>query len=94
MNKKKARIILLEQAVLEAQYVAQFLHDCLTKPKDCKYAHPEQTLKNLNEWRKLVPPPPMCVHSGPVEGCRSCEEGHKHRRERTEALKTLGLKDD
>lgn len=68
----KAREVLLEAALHEAQWTIQFLHNCLTNPR-YKYLHPEQTAKKLQAFRRLAPPPPLCRHAGFERGCKCCE---------------------
>ena len=80
------RIFLLEDALVQAQWTVHFLHNCLVNPANGKmnggyeYGYPEQTLKHLEDWAKLVAPPPLCFHSRQEPGCESCKRGHEHRR--------------
>jgi len=62
-------------ALIDAQHTAQFLHDCLTKPQ-FSYEYPEQTLEAIEEWARLAPRPPYCIHSFSSKhepGCESCD---------------------
>jgi len=80
------RIFLLEDALMQAQWTVGFLHNCLVNPDNGEmnggysYAYPEQTLRHLEDWAKLVPLPPLCIHSRPEPGCESCKRGDEHRR--------------
>ena len=94
----KAKIILLEQELHQAQSTASFLHDCLmNKPEDqpqVSYGYPEQTLSYLEKWHSLAPAGPSCFHSHHAKGCKSCEDHLIRSKERTWALKILGLDRD
>ncbi|RJQ27064.1 hypothetical protein C4577_01960 [Candidatus Parcubacteria bacterium] len=78
MTKEEARIILLEDALRQAQHTVEFLHNCLLYPSDhhmnggYNYAYPEQTLKHLEDWNKLAPKEIFCNHSRYEESCKSC----------------------
>lgn len=71
MNADQARIVLLEDALEQAQHTVSFLHGCLTSD-GYKYAYPEQTIRHLERWEALVPLRKLCVHSFTAEGCESC----------------------
>jgi hypothetical protein len=72
--RKTDRIFLLEDALVQAQYTLQFVHDCIMNPSRYDYMYPEQTIDFLEELSKLVPLPPMCVHSKNYPGCESCAD--------------------
>jgi hypothetical protein len=88
VTRDEARIVLLEQALEQAQNTVSFLHGCLTDP-GYKYAYPEQTQRNLDEWAALVPRRPYCVHSFTVEGCESCAARVEGFERRAEAITVL-----
>jgi hypothetical protein len=61
MTKEEAKIIVLEDALRQAQSTVEFMHGCLTYPYENHpdggyyYAYPEHTLKHLEEWKNLAP---------------------------------------
>ena len=79
------KIFLLEDALHQAQWTVEFLHNCLVNPDNGEmkggytYGYPEQTLEYLKEWSELAPPPPLCHHSRIVPNCEACKRGHEHR---------------
>ena len=89
MTKLEARIILLEEAVLQAQSTVRFLHDCLTDPEHNKYMYPEQTEKHLNNWMHLVEPHHLCPHSVRKMDCGCCDTREKLHAQREQAKKVL-----
>ena len=97
MTKEEARIIILEDALRQAQWTVEFLHGCLVYPDNgemkggYEYAYPEQTLDRLQEWRKLVPLPKLCNHSYNEIGCESCKNREEERTRLYEAKKVLSL---
>lgn len=91
MTKDEARIVLLEQALVQAQHTVEFLHSCLTLPEHYKYSYPDQTTREMGEWKKLVPPPEMCVHSGHQDGCKGCDNHRVIVRQRVKAKEVLGI---
>lgn len=91
MIKEKARIVLLEDALVQAQNTVTFLHECLTDPKAYRYVYPDQTRKHLKKWNSLVPIPDSCFHSGPVKECFLCKQSSMRRRKVAEAKATLQI---
>ena len=89
MTKEEARIVLLEQAVMQAQNTIEFLVGCITEPGMYRYGYPKQTEQFLEELGKLVPRPKMCPHSGFKEGCEGCENTKKWHSDRRKALEVL-----
>jgi len=89
MTKEEARIILLEQIVIQAQGTVHFLHGCLTDPNNYKYSYPDQTMKRLQEWNKVVPSPSFCYHSVFVRSCAACQEAKINRKAIVEAKALL-----
>lgn len=85
MTYEEARIILLEDALRQAQHTVRFLHDCLIDAKRHKYAYPNQTIQSLDEWYKLLPSIEGCHHSGYHEDCSSCVIHRKLRKQLQEA---------
>ena len=71
MNKLQARIVILEDALIQAQHTVEFLHGCLTDDH-YRYEYPEQTVRRLREWAILVPAPEGCAHSVHKSDCESC----------------------
>jgi hypothetical protein len=100
MNAQEARIVILEEALREAQSLAEFLHNCLTKPDNGEmkggysYGYPEHTLFYLNQWEKLAPRAAPCPHSMINPDCESCAIHRSDRIKLNEARKVLGLKDE
>ncbi len=78
MKKDQARIIILEDALIEAQHLVEFLHGCLTNPH-YKYSYPDQTIRRLEKWNKLVPLPDLCVHSITKKGCKACVDRNERK---------------
>jgi hypothetical protein len=78
MTPIEARVVILENAVIQACNKVQFLHNCLTQPESCIYSYPEQTMERLADWKKLIQMPKTCHHSyyAPRRGepCEACEE--------------------
>ena len=99
MTKDEARIILLEDALRQAQHTVAFLHGCLTQPDNgemkggYRYAYPEHTQRRLEEWAKLAPPLPSCFHSGQHLNCESCIAHGATRYYMREAKSVLSLKE-
>jgi hypothetical protein len=73
MTRKEAKIVLLEEALRNAQDLVEFLHRCLTRPNNHTYAFPERTEERLRQWNELAPIEPRCHHSGIVENCERCK---------------------
>lgn len=67
------RIFVLEDALVEAFNLAEFLYHCLTTD-GYTHAYPHMTRETLDQLRPVVPPRLMCVHSGTVEGCESTQQ--------------------
>lgn len=105
MTEQEARIIVLEDALRQAQNTVEFLHNCLVNPVDetiktgCKgysYGYPEHTVQELKEWKALCPRVKdivgrPCFHSMNKEDCESCQMHHKHRVLLYEAKGVLGI---
>ncbi len=104
MTPQEARIVLLEDALRQAQHTVEFLHNCLVNPVDknrkgfqgYSYGYPDQTIAHLKEWNELVPlvedSVKPCFHSMIKKDCPSCQEHHRLRLQRFEAKKVLGIK--
>lgn len=73
MTPEQARILILEDALEQAQNVVSFMHGCLTDP-GYSYEYPEQTSRHLERWGQLVPVRRYCVHSVHKRDCPSCQE--------------------
>lgn len=73
MSAEADRIFVLEDALVEAFNLAEFLCHCLTSD-DYEHAYPQMTREKLDKLRPVVPSRLMCVHSGTVAGCDSCAE--------------------
>jgi len=73
-KEKDLRIMLLEDALLQAQHTISFMHGCLTEPKHYKYAYPELTEQRFEEFRKLYNEDDRkpCYHSMIKNDCPSC----------------------
>ena len=88
MTKDQAKIILLENALNEAQNTVEFLHGCLTS-SNYSYNYPAQTLSNLKNWYELVPKSKGCVHSFDRLDCPECQDRKGRSKQLTEARKIL-----
>ena len=99
MTREEARIVLLEDALEQAQNTVSFMHGCLTDPADdtregfqgYSYAYPEQTLSHLAEWAALVPVRHYCVHSRHDPDCESCQAHIAKMKRLYEARAVLGI---
>jgi hypothetical protein len=100
MTTQEARIIVLEDALRQAQNLVEFLHGCLTRPAKTipavqmngayKYEYPESTLEELKKWSTIAPRSnSMCYHSMHVPDCESCQEHLTESRLLTEAKRIL-----
>ena len=95
MSPKDARIAVLEDALAQAYWTVEFLHDCLVHPTAthnhpaCSYEYPEQTINSLKEWAKLVKIPKLCHHSYFASSCDACQERANTIRRLAEARKLL-----
>ncbi len=95
MTHDEARIILLEDALIQAYHTMGFLYCCLEE--GCKHAYPEQTLDRLKHIEGLVTIPGdelICPHSFPSPGCKGCEDAKRRMDRHYEARKILGLSFD
>lgn len=102
MTVQEARIVVLEDALRQAQNTVEFLHNCLVNPVDptkkglqgYSYGYPEHTVQELKEWKALCPRVQdsvrPCYHSMNKKDCPSCQMHHKQRMELFEARKVLG----
>jgi hypothetical protein len=93
MTPDQARIVLLEDALRQAQSTVQFLHGCLTSTALHVYRYPEHTQRDLDKWAALASKRPLCVHSGPQPGCVACEDRLQRHIEIGEARRILGLEE-
>ena len=100
MTPPEARIVLLEDALVDSYNLIDFLHNCLVNPStgtmgqpDFKggysYGYPDQTIKRLEKIRQLVDIPSYCHHSGHNEDCESCQRLKIYRHRLAEAKQTL-----
>lgn len=78
MTPEQARIVILEDALIQAYFTISFLHAGLTNEK-FKYRHPEQTVGRLVAWSEIVSIP-VCCHSMPQEDCESCQDSARRRK--------------
>lgn len=94
MTPIEARIVILENALIQAYNKVQFLHNCLTQPESCTYSYPEQTLERLADWKKLIQIPKICYHSyyapGRGEPCEACEEAKVYHQRLDNAKEVAG----
>jgi hypothetical protein len=95
MTKQEAEIILLKDALVQAQHTVSFLHSCLVNPSNGEmnggfhYAYPEQTLKRLREWQELAPDRQPCHHSRRDPDCPCCREAIEEMRLLVEARRVV-----
>ena len=83
------RIFLLEQELQQAIYTVYFLHNCIITPKRNNYSYPEQTLKHIEWWEKILPESKLCGHSITKLSCESCKEhrvNYPHRKKIEEII--------
>lgn len=88
MTEQEARLVMLTQAVQQAQHKIEFMHGCLTA-ENFEYAYPEMTASFLAHLAELAPKQPMCVHSKTERGCPGCEARLEAWRLRGEAERVL-----
>ena len=75
----------LETMLDQAVSTIEFLHDCLVNPPQegknggFVYAYPDHTLRDLENFRAVLPERDWCMHSRVKEGCDSCARGAWHR---------------
>jgi len=101
MTEQEARIVVLEDALKQAQNTVEFLHNCLVNPVDrdkktgClgySYKHPDHTLQELKKWKMLAPRlGKHCYHSSNEPDCEVCQVNHKERIRLYEARKALNM---
>jgi hypothetical protein len=89
MTIDEARIVVLEDALRQAQNTVEFLHGCLVAPGSYTYAHPGQTLALLEDWASLVPRGEVCFHSGMEPDCPGCVERVNRQHQLGRALTAL-----
>lgn len=92
MTVEQARLIILEDALRQAQNTVQFLHGCLTTPAVFQYAYPHMTEQHLAQWAALVPPHDGCAHSRHHNDCAACvthRETHLRLREAHAVLDSI-----
>ena len=95
MTKQEARIIMLEDALRQAQDTVEFLHECLTHPTGgYSYKYPEHTLQYLEEWKKLALRVSdrlgkKCYHSMNKLDCECCQVNHTERLQFMQARRIL-----
>jgi hypothetical protein len=92
MTADQARIVFLEDALDQAVHTIEFLHGCLTEDS-FSYSYPEQTAREIAEFRQLVPARTLCVHSVDARqrgvdcpGCAAREAYWQRRAQAHEAL--------
>lgn len=92
MTRDEAKIVLLEDALRQAQHTVEFMHGCLTEPERYSYMYPDMTLREVERWAKLAPPFKFCVHSKMrTQDCEACEHHYQQMLIRSEACDVLGL---
>lgn len=96
MTKEEARIVLLEDSLIQAQFVVEFLHNCLINSVEeggiYKYINPERTEEFLSYWGKIVGEKrEPCFHSMNDVSCEACKERVKYVKRLTEAKKVLNI---
>jgi hypothetical protein len=83
MTTEEARIIVLEDALIRAHSITEFLHNCLTNKETYIYQYPEHILKYIEYLESLITIPNLCYHSyyAPDRGqeCKPCEENRERR---------------
>jgi hypothetical protein len=72
MTVDEARIILLEDELIQAHHTIDFLDKCARQVGNYKYGYPEQTARHLEDIRALVEIPEGCHHSRHHSECASC----------------------
>jgi hypothetical protein len=102
MTLEEARIVVLEDVLIQAYHLIEFLHNCLINPSKGTmgqpdfqggyyYGHPEQTAQYLDDIEKLVKIIPMCHHSCPGRGqdCQICDHIYEYHVRLAEASAVL-----
>ena len=90
MTPDQARIVLLEDALVDAQHLVEFLHGCLMDT-NYSYAYPQHTQERLDEWRALAKPLRGCPHSFHRADCPACREHAAWLKRHHEARRVLKL---
>lgn len=99
MTPEEARILILEDALIQSYHTIDFLHNCLVNPSDptktgfrgYSYEYPEQTISRLENIEKIVKIPIGCYHSRFEASCQSCVNALESRRQLNEAKKVLQI---
>ena len=91
MTTDEARLILMEDALVQSYHTISFLHGCLTSP-GFSYDYPEQTLQRLKRITDLVGIPKTCFHSRKHDECESCRESVERRSKVSQAQSVLAGK--
>lgn len=89
-DEKDLRILILEDAIEQAQRTISFLHYCLVDPKGYKYEYPQQTISRMEKFEELYKPMKGCIHSMYKEDCNNCMQ----RLNRIKLIATLQKKID
>lgn len=71
MTPEQARIVLLEDALIQSHHTIEFLHECLTSD-GFSYDYPEQTVSRMAAIKALVDIPKGCHHSKHSFDCDEC----------------------
>ncbi len=90
MTKEEAKIVILEDELVQAIHMIEFLDNCLLHPEGWKYAYPEQTERQLERLHTIVHVPAGCYHSGHEENCSACKEIRAIQDKVHKAKKVLG----
>jgi hypothetical protein len=83
MTTEEARIVILEDALIQSHCIIDFLHKCLTSKDTHIYQYPEHILKHIEYLKSIIEMPKHCHHSyyAPDRGkeCKPCEESRNHK---------------
>lgn len=96
MTNEEAKIIILEEELIQSYHTIYFLHGCLVDtedkdPEGHRYDYPIQTLKHLDDIKNIVDIPKGCCHSYINENCESCKKNHERRIKLFSARCVLGI---
>lgn len=89
MTKEEAKIIVLENALLQAYNSIEFLHKCLIHKERYSYDYPEKTHNQLIEIEKLIEISHGCFHSKFHEDCLDCNNSLEKFKKLEEAKRCL-----
>lgn len=96
MTAEEAKIVLLEDGLIQAQSIIEFLHNCVVNSTDkggvYSYIYPERTQDFLDYWGKIVKDDrSTCHHSGHDATCEACKKRVEYVKRLTKAKNILNI---